>query len=135
MRLATTSLHCRMAIQKLNNIIINWLTNPQPSVLPDKWQFDTSQDWEVLRDNFDSFSSETILNAILQALNFHYSFLGYLEKAAPWFIDVIDKSKLAIESKDNGQPITDSEDEKMRKGLKRAAKRKTRRDNLYAPVR
>lgn len=37
-----------------------------------------------------------------------------------------------IESKSNNQLITDSEDEKAKKELKRAAKRKTQHDNLYA---
>ena len=134
-RLAVTPLRRRMAIQKLNNIMINWLTNSQPNVLLDKWRFDTSQDWDVLRDDFDSVSSKTILDATLQALGFHYSPLGYLEEGTPQFVDVTDKPEFAIEPENDGQPITDSEDEKIRKGLERAAKRKAQRDNLYVLVR
>ena len=69
-RLATTSLRYKMAIWKLNNIMINWLTNSQPSIFPDKWRFDTSQDWDVLGDDFDSVSLETIPDATLQTLVF-----------------------------------------------------------------
>ncbi len=116
--------------------MINRLTNPRPSVLPDKLWFDTSQDWEVLGDDFDSVSLETIPDATLQALGFHYFPLGYLEKGAPRFVDVTDKPELAIkEPESNIGPITDSEDEKTRKVSERAAKRKARRDNLNAPMR
>ena len=113
-----------MVIQKLNNIIINWLTNPKRSVLSDKWRFNTSQDWKVLRDDFDSVSSETIPNATLKALGFYHSPLVYLEERTPQFVNVTDKPKLAIEPEDNGHPITDSEDEKMRKRLKCIVKKK-----------
>ena len=64
-RLTATLSLCRIAIRKLNNIMINWLTNLQHSVLPDKWQFDTGRDWEVLRDDVDSVSLETIPDATL----------------------------------------------------------------------
>ena len=134
-RLAATFLYRKMAIWKLNNIMINWQTNPQPSVLPNKWRFNISQDWEVLRDDFDSVSSETTPDATLQALNFHHSPLGYLEERAARFVDVTDKPKLVIEPEDNGQPITDSKDEKVRKELERTAKKKARRNNLYTLVR
>ena len=134
-RLATTPSHCKIAIRKLNNIMINRLTNLQPSVLPDKWRLDNSQDWEVLGDNFDSVSLETITHNTLRALGFHHSSLGYLEEGAPRFVDVTDKPELAIEPEDNGQPITDSKDEKARKGFEHAAKRKARRDNLCIPMR
>ena len=81
--------------------MINWLTNSQPSMLLNEWRFNTSHDWEVLGDVFHSISSETILDAILQALGFHHSILGYLKEETPWFVDVIDKLELAIEPKDN----------------------------------
>ncbi len=81
-RLATTPLRRRIVIWKLNNIMINQLINLKSSVLSDKWQFNTSQDWEVLEDDFDSVSSETIPDAILRALGFYYS-LDYLKKGAP----------------------------------------------------
>ncbi len=90
-RLATTPLHRKIAIQKPNNIMINRLTNPWSSILLDKWRFNTNQYCEVLGDNFDSVSSETSPDATLQALSFHYSPLGYLKERAPQFINVIDK--------------------------------------------
>ncbi len=102
-------------------------------MLPNKWRFDTSQDWKVRRDDFDSVRLETILDTTLQALGFHYSPLGYLEEGAPRFVDVTDKRELAIkEPESDVQPITDSEDEKARKVSECAAKRKARCDNLCA---
>ena len=86
-------------------------------------------------DNFDSVSSKTKSDAILRALGFHHSTLDYLKKGTPWFVDITDKSELAIELKDNAQPITDSEDKKMRKKLERTAKKKARRNNLCAFMR
>ncbi len=116
--------------------MINRLTNLRPSVLLDKWQFDTSQDWEVLGADFDGVSSETIPDATLRALGFQYSPLGYLEEGAPQFVNVTDKPELAIEEPEgNVEPIMDPEDEKARNVSERAAKKKVRRDNLRAPVR
>ena len=104
-------------------------------MLPDKWRCDTSQDWEVLEDNFDSVNSKTIPDATLQALAFYHSPLKYFEEKAPRFVDVTDKLELAIEPKVDNQPITDFKNEKVRKGLKRAAKRKARRNNLCVLLR
>lgn len=133
-KLATISSCYKIVIWKLNNIMINRLTNLQPSVLLDKWWFNTSQDWMVLRDNFDSVNLETIPYAILWALNFYHSLLDYLQEGALRFIDVTDKPKLVSKLEDNGQPIMDSKDKKARKGLKRAAKRKIRCYNICALV-
>ena len=101
-RLAANFLCCRIAIRKLNNIMIYWLTNPQLSILPNKWWFNTSQDWEVLGDDFNSISLEIILNATLQTLIFYHPPLSYLEKRASQFVEVTNKLELAIEPEDNG---------------------------------
>lgn len=77
---------------------------------------------------------ETIPDATLQALGFYHSSLGYLEEGVLWFVDVIEKLELAIEPEDEGYPITDSKDEKARKELERATKRKSQHDNLCALV-
>ena len=135
LKLATTPLHHTITIQKLNNIIINCFQNPRPSILPNKWQFDTSQDSEVLEDNFDSVSLDTIPDGTLRALNFYFSLLGYFEERAPWFVNVTNNRDLTIEPVDNNQTITEFEDEKMRKQNKRAAKRKARLDKLSTPMR
>ena len=104
-------------------------------MVPEKWRFNTSQNWEVLGDNFDSVSLDTIPDNTLQALNFHLSLLSYLEERASWFVDVTDNPDLTIEPVDNSQPITDSKDEKIRKQNKCAAKKKAQLNNLRAPVR
>ena len=125
LKLATTPLHRTIAIQKLNNITINCFQNLQPSAFLDKWRFDTSQELEVLGDNFDSVSSDTIPDGILQALSFHFSLLRRFQEGAPRFVNATDNPDLTIEPVDNNQPITDSKDEKVRKKNKCAAKRKT----------
>lgn len=78
---------------------------------------------------------ETIPDATLRALRFYHSFLGYLEEGTPWCINVTDKSELAIEPEFNGQLITDSKNEKIRKRLEHIIKKKVWRDNHYAPMR
>ena len=115
--------------------MINWLTNSQPSMLPQMWQFNTNQDWGVLGDEFDSVSLETIPNATLQALGFYYSPLGYLKKGTPRFADITDKPELKIKLENDNQPITKSMNEKARKRLDRAAKRNIRQNNLCASIR
>lgn len=50
--------------------------------------------------------------------------MGYLEKKAPKFVDVINKLKSAIKLENNGQPITNSKDEKVREELEHTAKKK-----------
>ena len=135
LKLATTPLCHTIAIWKLNNIIINRFQSPQPSMLSDKWQFDTSLDWEVLGDNFDSVSLDTIADNTLGSLNFYFSPLAYLEERASRFVDVTDNPYFTIEQVDNGQPITNSKDETVRNQNKRAVKKKTRLDNLRTAVR
>ena len=135
LKLATTFLRRTIVIQKLNNITINRLQSPRHSVLPDKWRFNTSQDWEVLGDNFNSVSLDIIPDNTLQALDFHLSPLDYLEKRVSRFVDVTNNSNLTIKPVDNGQPITDSKDKKVKKKNKHAAKKKAQLDNLRPPVR
>lgn len=60
--------------------------------------------------------------------------MGYLEEGALRFIDVTNNPDLTIELLSNGQPITDSKDEKVKKPNKHAAKRKVRLNNLYTLV-
>ena len=104
-----------ITIRKLKNITINHFQSLWPSVLPDKWRFNSSQDSEVLGVVFDSVSSDTIPDNTLQALDFHFSPLEYLEEGASWFVDITDNPYLTIEPVDNGQPITDSKDRRVRK--------------------
>lgn len=71
-------------------------------MLLDKWRLNISHDWEILGDDFDSVSLDTIPDNILQALNFHFSLLGYLKEGALRFVDVTDDPDLTIEPVDNG---------------------------------
>ena len=104
-------------------------------MLSEKWLFNKSQDWKLLRDNFDSVSLDKIPDGTLKVLDFHFSTLSYLEKKALRFVDITDNPDLTIKPVDNGQPITDSKDKKMKKQNKHAAKKKAQLDNLHAPVR
>ena len=124
MKLATTPLRRTIVIRKLNHITINHFQSPQASVLPDKWRFNISQDWKIPEDDFDNVSSDTIPNNTFRALNFHLSLLSYLEEKASRFVDVTDNPHLTIKQVNNGHPITDSKDEKVRKQNERVAKRK-----------
>lgn len=87
---APTMLRYIIAIIKLNNNMINYLQNPRSSVVPDKWCFDLSQNWEILALDFDSFSIDDIADEIFQVLGFHISTTRYLEKRFLHFIDVTD---------------------------------------------
>lgn len=60
-------------------------------------------------------SSDTIPEDILQVLDFHFWPLRYLEEGALRFDDVFDNPNLTIKPVDNGQPIIDFEDEKVKK--------------------
>lgn len=134
LRLAVILSHCRIAIQKLNKIIINQLTNLRPSIFPDKQQFDTSQNLDILGDNFDSVSLETIPDTILQALSFYHFPLGYFEKKTLWLVDNMVKPELVIKLMDNYESIIDFKDEKVRKRLEHAVKKKIQCNNCCALV-
>lgn len=92
-------------------------------MLPNKWRFYTSQDWEAVKDHFDSISLDTITDATLPTLGFHFFLLDYLEERAPRFIDVTDNPDLIIKPINNDQPILNSKDEKVMKRNKRVAKK------------
>lgn len=66
-------------------------------MLPNKWQFDTSQDWKVLKDDFGSVSSDIIPDDTLQTLRFHIPPLDYHKEETTRFINVTHESNLAIE--------------------------------------
>ena len=125
-----------ITIKKLNNIMINHLQNPPASVFPDKWRFDSSQDWEIFALDFGGCSTDDIVDKTLRALGFHISATRYFEEGSPRFINVIDlelTTKPAVV--DNpGQVVTDSEEEVVKKKNKRTAKRKERLAKLCAPV-
>lgn len=63
----------------------------------DKWYFNITQNWEVLGDNFDNISLNTLLDNLLQVVDFHFSLLGYLKKRIMQFIDIIHNPNLIIE--------------------------------------
>lgn len=135
-KLAPTTLRCIVAIKKLNNIMINCFWNPRASVLPDKWRFDLSQDWETLVLDFESFSTDDWADETLQALGFHISVTGYLEKRSPRFTNVTDLemiAELAVMNKP-GQVVTDAEEEVVKKKNEHAAKKKERLPKLHALV-
>ena len=135
-KLAPTMSRRIIAIKKLNNIMINRLQNPRTSVLPDKWLFDLSQNWETLALNFGGFSTDDIADKILQALVFHISATGYLEKGSLRFIDITDLELTAKPAVVNnlGQVVMDSGEKMVKKKNKRAAKKKERLAKFYVSV-
>lgn len=127
-KLAPTASSRTIAIQKLNNIMIMRLRNLHASFLSDKWRHDKSQNWDVLGQNFESFSTDPIADETLFALRLHISATGYLEDGAPRFTDVTDADDLSlinagldrrpaqeVVEDDRGQVVvTDSEKEVVR---------------------
>ena len=125
-----------IAIKKLNNIMINCLQNLRPSILPDKWRFDMIQDCETFASNFDSFSTDDITEKTLQALGFHISATGYLEKRSLRFTDVTGLqlyAKLAVVDNPS-QVVTNLEENMIKKKNKHAAKRRKRLAKLCSPL-
>ena len=70
--------------------MINFLQTPGSNVLPNKWCFDLSKDWETLALGFDNFNTDDIADKIIQALGFHISAARYLEEGTPYFTNVTD---------------------------------------------
>lgn len=68
-----------------------------------------------MEDNFEIVSLDIIWDNSLQALDFHFSLLGYLKEEALLFINVIDNPNLIFKLVDNSQPITDSKYKKVKK--------------------
>lgn len=85
-------------------------------------------------DDVYGISLDIIPDGILLVLGFQLFTLGYSEEGMTRFVDVTDEPKLTIEreSVDNGQPITDSKNEKLKKKLEYAAKRKAKYNNQRA---
>lgn len=61
---------CTIAIQKLNNIIINYHQNSYINIINDKQQNNINQDWKILGQNFKTFISNLILDKIFQLFAF-----------------------------------------------------------------
>ena len=137
MKLAPTTLRRIIAIKKLNNIMINCLQNPRTSILPDKWRFDSSQDWETLALDFGGCSTDDIADKTLRALGFHISATGYLKERSLRFTDITDLELTAepVVMDSPNQVVTDSEEEVVKKKNKCAAKKKERLAKLCAPIR
>ena len=131
----TTSHHI-IAIKKLNNIMINYFQNPHTSVFPNKWRFNSSQDWETLALEFGVFSIDDLVDETFQPLSFHISAIEYLEEDFPRFTDVTDLKLTAKTAVMNnpGQVVIKSEEKMVKNKNKRAAKRKERIAKLCAPI-
>lgn len=106
--------------------MLNSLWNPRANVNLDKCLFDTIQDWNILGQMFESFNTAEISDKNFQALEFHSSTTGYVEKRAPRFTDVIHAPELIAELVVDNlcQVVTNSEEKELRKKNKLAAKKK-----------
>ena len=116
--------------------MINCFQNPRLSVLLNKWCFNLSQNWKILILDFDSFSTDNIADKTLQALGFHISAIGYLEKGFPRFTDITELELNTEPAVVNNlsQIVTNFEEEVVKKKNKHVAKRKERLTKLYAPI-
>lgn len=135
-------LKCTIAIQKVNNIVINCLQNPYISIKSDKRQHNTIENWAILDNDFEIFLTTLIPNKLLQALYFHIFALGYLKDGNLYFKDITNTNNLILNlsvrlncrpEKENKREekeidrylkITDSEEGAVKKKNKSAKKRK-----------
>lgn len=106
------------------------------SILPDKQHFDLSPDWKILALDFQSFTTDAIINRILRALGFYIFAIIYLEIGSLCFIDVtflelITKPAI-IENLD--QVVRNSKKEVVKKKNKYIAKNKKQLAKLCAFV-
>ena len=123
MKLVPTSI---IVNKKLNNIMIKHLQNSHASVLPNKWRFDLSKNWEIFALDFGGFSMDNIAEKTLRTLGFHISTTGYLKKESPYFTDVTNLELTAklVMVNNLGQVVTDFKEEVVKKKNKYVAKRK-----------
>lgn len=90
-KLSQTPRRRQNAIRKLNKIIIARLTTKnRPNILGDSWKFDTTADWQMLGEEFEMRSADSIADETLIQLGLHVSTLGYLEDGPPRFIELPD---------------------------------------------
>ena len=117
--------------------MINYLQNPRPSVFLDKQCFDSRQNEEILALELESISTNAIIDTTLQALGFHISTIGYLEKRIPRFTDVTNlELNTKLDVVDNPvEVVMDSKEEMVKKKNKRVIKRKKQLVKLFALVR
>lgn len=102
------------------------------SVLNNKWQYDTSQDWDVLGQDLERFSTICIAEGTFFTLCLYISTIEYLKDRAPCFIGItgteadLDCRLMQRFLQDNcGQVIiTDFKKEVARKKNKRVLKKK-----------
>ena len=64
------------AIWKLNHYIYSRLISSHPTIVANKWKYDTLQNWELLTKSYDDISDGLIDDAELLWLNLHILALG-----------------------------------------------------------
>ncbi len=142
-RFTPTPSRRQKAIRKLNNIIIARLTtNNRPNILSDTWRFDTTADWKMLGEEFETWPADPIPDATLLALGMHVTNLGYLEDGAPRVTELPDGGTeeldfgldhaAAIPDNDDQPPpdLSDSEAERAKKKEEKARRRQQRKITL-----
>ncbi len=138
---------CRQkAIRKLNNIVIARVTtNRRPDILSDTWRFDTSADWKMLGEEFETWPADPLPDTTLITVGMHITNLGYLEDGPPCFTELPDGGTeelnrmlvgldtAAIIPETDDQDLSDlivSEVEQVNKKKEKAERRRQRKINL-----
>ncbi len=145
MRTPTPSRH-QKAIKKLNNIVIAQLTmNRWPNILNDTWRFDTSANWKMLREEFETWPVDPLPDTTLIIVGMHVTKLGYLEDGPPCFTELpdggteesnrmlvgLDTAAVIPETNDQDLPnLIDLEAERANKKKEKAKRRRQRKINL-----
>ena len=106
-------------------MIINRFWNPYASILPNKWRFNLSPDWEIFALDFESFSTDNIANETFWALGLYIFTIEYLKEGFLYFTDVTDlelnAKPIIIDNSD--QVVIGSKKEVVKKKNKYAANR------------
>lgn len=112
------------SIQKLNNIVIFYLIHLCPSVISNRWRYDTSQDLKYLAKNSNNLITALIPNKILLRLGLYILSIRYLEDGAFCFTKVIKHDNIGFDRKmvdnengkeDGKEAVTNSEVEVRKK--------------------
>ncbi len=117
--MCTPTPSCRQkAIKKLNNIVVARLTTKRrPNILSDTWRFDTSANWKMLGEEFETWPADPFPDATLITVGMHITHLSYLEDRPPRFTELPDsgteESNRMLVGLDTAGVISETDDQDL----------------------
>lgn len=83
--------HCPKAIGNSNKMVIaRPMTKRWPNIPSNNSRFDISVDWEMLREEFETWPMDPILNATLVIVCMHVIDVWYLDEISSHFTELSD---------------------------------------------